>query len=145
MLVIITNAYEKISAPIIPIFCASPSLYMQGELSFRLRNKINVKEMIGIFRHIHKFFTILYLSIFSHQCNLFGFLWHQREAIWEAYGMALISRRRCWNVYFVLVTSKNFQKTSAIQNNSITLLSVFIATITCNCFNFSAIRCDKPR
>lgn len=118
---------------------------LQGELTFRLRNKINVKEMIGIFRHIHKFFTILYLSIFSHQCNhsafpdinekLFGRLtaWHSPA---DVVGL---------NAYFVLVTSKNLQKSSAIQNNSITLLSVFIATITCNCFNFSAIRCDKPR
>ena len=36
------------------------------------------------------------------------------------------------NVYFVIIASKILQKSSAIQNNSITLLSVIIAIIVCN-------------
>ena len=35
-------------------------------------------------------------------------------------------------VYFAVIASKNLQKSSAIQNNSITLLSVIIAIIFCN-------------
>ena len=35
------------------------------------------------------------------------------------------------SVYFVIMASKNLQKSSAIQNNSITLLSVIIAIIVC--------------
>ena len=36
------------------------------------------------------------------------------------------------SVYFVIMASKNLQNSSAIQNNSITLLSVIIAIIVCN-------------
>ena len=37
-----------------------------------------------------------------------------------------------FSVYFAIMTSKNLQKSSAIQNNSITLLSVIMAIIVCN-------------
>lgn len=36
------------------------------------------------------------------------------------------------SIYFVIMASKNLQNSSAIQNNSITLLSVIIAIIVCN-------------
>lgn len=45
----------------------------------------------------------------------------------------------CLSVYFTIRTSKNLQKSSAIQNNSITLSSVIVAIIVCKYLCFSTI------
>lgn len=45
----------------------------------------------------------------------------------------------CLSVYFTIRTSKNLQKSSAIQNNSITLPSVIVAIIVCKYLCFSTI------
>ena len=47
------------------------------------------------------------------------------------------------SVYFNIMASKNLQKSSAIQNNSITLLSVIIAIIVCNSLYFSTIKLQQ--
>lgn len=46
----------------------------------------------------------------------------------------------CLSVYFTIITSKNLQKSSAIQNNSITLSSVIVAIIVCKYLCFSTIK-----
>lgn len=46
----------------------------------------------------------------------------------------------CLSVYFTIRTSKNLQKSSAIQNNSITLSSVIVAIIVCKYLCFSTIK-----
>lgn len=46
----------------------------------------------------------------------------------------------CLSVYFTIRTSKNQQKSSAIQNNSITLSSVIVAIIVCKYLCFSTIK-----
>ena len=40
-------------------------------------------------------------------------------------------------VYFSIMASKNLQKSSAIQNNSVTLSSVIIAIIVCETFDLA--------
>lgn len=49
----------------------------------------------------------------------------------------------CLSVYFTIRTSKNLQKSSAIQNNSITLSSVIIAIIVCKSLYFSTIKLQQ--
>lgn len=52
-------------------------------------------------------------------------LFHMIEARWyERFIIGL-------SVYFDTIASKNLQKSSAIQNNSVTLLSVIIAIVVC--------------
>ena len=48
-----------------------------------------------------------------------------------------------FSVYFAVIASKNLQKSSAIQNNSITLLSVIIAIIVCNFLKISTIKLQQ--
>lgn len=47
------------------------------------------------------------------------------------------------SVYFVIMTSKNLQKSSAIQTNSITLLSVIVAIVVCKTLQFSTIKLQQ--
>ena len=42
-----------------------------------------------------------------------------------------------FSVYFAVILSKNLQKSSAIQNNSVTLSAVSIAIIVCYTFNWA--------
>ena len=46
-------------------------------------------------------------------------------------------------VYFVIIVSKNLQKSSAIQNISITLFSVIIAIIVCIYLYFNIIKIQQ--
>ena len=47
------------------------------------------------------------------------------------------------SVYFSIMASKNLQKSSAIQNNSVNLSSVIIAIIVCNSLYFSTIKLQQ--
>ena len=47
------------------------------------------------------------------------------------------------NLYFSIMASKNLQKSSAIQNNSVTLSSVIIAIIVCNSLYFNTIKLQQ--
>ena len=46
-------------------------------------------------------------------------------------------------VYFSIMASKNLQKSSARQNNSVTLSSVIIAIIVCNSLYFNTIKVQQ--
>jgi hypothetical protein len=47
-------------------------------------------------------------------------------------GTVIFSFLICFQRVFAIISSKNLQKSSAIQNNSITLFSVIIAIVVCN-------------
>ena len=48
-----------------------------------------------------------------------------------------------FSVYFAVIASKNLQKSSAIQNISVTLSSVIIAIFVCNCLNVNALKLQQ--
>lgn len=52
--------------------------------------------------------------------------------LWQGWSTGYVHFTAGLNVYFVIIASKNLQKPSAIQNNSITLHLVIIAIIVCN-------------
>ena len=75
-----------------------------------------------------------------------GFIWHSSImiSIISAFDMVEL-RRYCrflsaFSVYFSIMASKYLQKSSAIQNNSVTLSSVIIAIIVCNSLYFNTIK-----
>ena len=48
-----------------------------------------------------------------------------------------------FSVYFAVIASKNLQKSSAIQNISVTLSSVIIAIFVCNCLYISSLKLQQ--
>ena len=48
-----------------------------------------------------------------------------------------------FSVYFAIIASKNLQKSSAIQNISVTLSSVIIAIIVCNVLIFNTLKLQQ--
>ena len=48
-----------------------------------------------------------------------------------------------FSVYFAVIVSKNLQKSSAIQNISVTLSSVIIAIFVCNCLYISSLKLQQ--
>ena len=48
-----------------------------------------------------------------------------------------------FSVYFAVIASKNLQKSSAIQNISVTLSSVIIAIFVCNCLFISPLKLQR--
>ena len=48
-----------------------------------------------------------------------------------------------FSVYFATIASKNLQKSSAIQNISVTLSSVIIAIFVCNCLYISSLKLQQ--
>ncbi|WP_394370805.1 4Fe-4S binding protein [Prevotella herbatica] len=48
-----------------------------------------------------------------------------------------------FNVYFTIIASKNLQKSSAIQNISVTLSSVIIVIIVCNVLIFNTLNLQQ--
>lgn len=61
-------------------------------------------------------------------------LWHCRISMIFPVG---------FSVYFAVIASKNLQKSSAIQNISVTLSSVIIAIFVCKCLYISSLKLQQ--